>query len=57
MDVTGSFFNKLRTLAATLEKQAEQLKQVFQGDGTGKRAIYNLLVLCDKVMFVSMNVS
>uniref|UniRef100_A0A6J0UC60 Spindle and kinetochore-associated protein 3 isoform X1 n=1 Tax=Pogona vitticeps TaxID=103695 RepID=A0A6J0UC60_9SAUR len=34
MDVTGSFFNKLRTLAATLEKQAEQLKQVFQGDGT-----------------------
>ncbi|KAJ7320181.1 hypothetical protein JRQ81_019692 [Phrynocephalus forsythii] len=34
MDVTGSFFNKLRTLAVTLEKQIEQLKHVFHADGT-----------------------
>ncbi|KAM6448533.1 spindle and kinetochore-associated protein 3 isoform 1-T1 [Liasis olivaceus] len=32
MDVTGTFFNKLRTLAVTLEKQAEQLKQIFLGE-------------------------
>ncbi|XP_058042315.1 spindle and kinetochore-associated protein 3 isoform X1 [Ahaetulla prasina] len=29
MDVTGTFFNKLRTLAVTLEKQAEQFKQIL----------------------------
>ncbi|XP_070605873.1 spindle and kinetochore-associated protein 3 [Erythrolamprus reginae] len=32
MDVTGTFFNKLRTLAVTLEKQAEQFKQILQED-------------------------
>lgn len=34
MDVTGSFFDKLRTLAVTLEKQTEQLKQIFYGGDT-----------------------
>ncbi|KAJ6662324.1 hypothetical protein lerEdw1_012488, partial [Lerista edwardsae] len=34
MDVTGSFFDKLRTLAVTLEKQTEQLKQIFHGGNT-----------------------
>ncbi|XP_061484551.1 spindle and kinetochore-associated protein 3 isoform X2 [Rhineura floridana] len=34
MDVTRNFFNKLRTLAVTLEKQAEQFKHIFQSDGT-----------------------
>ncbi|XP_070799761.1 spindle and kinetochore-associated protein 3 [Pituophis catenifer annectens] len=32
MDVTGTFFNKLRTLAVTLEKQAEQFKQILLED-------------------------
>ncbi|XP_063161839.1 spindle and kinetochore-associated protein 3 [Candoia aspera] len=32
MDVTGAFFNKLRTLSVTLEKQAEQFKQIFLGE-------------------------
>ncbi|XP_066478289.1 spindle and kinetochore-associated protein 3 [Tiliqua scincoides] len=34
MDVTGSFFDKLRTLAVTVEKQTEQLKQIFHGGDT-----------------------
>ncbi|XP_053161530.1 spindle and kinetochore-associated protein 3 isoform X2 [Hemicordylus capensis] len=34
MDVTGSFFHKLRTLAVTLEKEAEQLKQTFHTHST-----------------------
>nr|XP_056714127.1 spindle and kinetochore-associated protein 3 [Euleptes europaea] len=34
MDSTGSFFSKLRALAITLERQAEQLKQAFRGDET-----------------------
>ncbi|XP_054830059.1 spindle and kinetochore-associated protein 3 isoform X1 [Eublepharis macularius] len=34
MDLTGSFFGKLRALVVTLERQAEQLKQVFHGDET-----------------------
>ncbi|XP_044297433.1 spindle and kinetochore-associated protein 3 isoform X2 [Varanus komodoensis] len=34
MDVTGNFFNKLRSIAVTLEKQTKQFKQVFHGDDT-----------------------
>ncbi|KAL8190995.1 UNVERIFIED_CONTAM: hypothetical protein K2H54_066572 [Gekko kuhli] len=34
MDLTGSFFGKLRALVTTLERQAEQLKQAFRGDET-----------------------
>ncbi|XP_062983890.1 spindle and kinetochore-associated protein 3 [Elgaria multicarinata webbii] len=34
MDVTGNFFNKLRSIAVTLEKQTEQFKQVFHGDNS-----------------------
>nr|XP_028582141.1 spindle and kinetochore-associated protein 3 [Podarcis muralis]XP_028582142.1 spindle and kinetochore-associated protein 3 [Podarcis muralis] len=34
MDISGMFFNKLRTLAVTVEKEAEQLKQIFQSEDT-----------------------
>ncbi|XP_077197794.1 spindle and kinetochore-associated protein 3 isoform X2 [Paroedura picta] len=34
MDLTGSFFNKLRAFVITLERQTEQLKQSFRGDET-----------------------
>lgn len=44
MDVTGSFFDKLRALAVTLEKQAEQLKQTFHGGNTGKKKSYRQLL-------------
>lgn len=40
MDVTGTFFNKLRTLAVTLEKQAEQFKQIFLED-EGENVVNN----------------
>uniref|UniRef100_A0A8C5RYK2 Spindle and kinetochore associated complex subunit 3 n=1 Tax=Laticauda laticaudata TaxID=8630 RepID=A0A8C5RYK2_LATLA len=32
MDVTGTFFNKLRTLAVTLQKQADHFKQILLED-------------------------
>ncbi|XP_015272528.1 PREDICTED: spindle and kinetochore-associated protein 3-like [Gekko japonicus] len=34
MDLTGSFFSKLRALVTTLERQAEQLKQASRADET-----------------------
>ncbi|XP_060090782.1 spindle and kinetochore-associated protein 3 [Heteronotia binoei] len=34
MDLSGSFFSKLRALVITLEQQNEQLKQAFRGDET-----------------------
>ncbi|XP_042316516.1 spindle and kinetochore-associated protein 3 [Sceloporus undulatus] len=34
MDMTGNFFNKLRTLALTLEKQTKKLKEAFRGNET-----------------------
>ncbi|XP_074841502.1 spindle and kinetochore-associated protein 3 [Carettochelys insculpta] len=34
MEITGNFFNKLRALAVTLEKEAEQLEQALNGENT-----------------------